>query len=169
MEENKSVSACGLEFEPITASKAWSTYLWGVGDLATDYHVYDDGRILVLVDRFIDTSDVSLEWACEVYEDGFMGDGYGRTFEEAVANALVDSVGYTTLKELDDKERNCEDAMNILTSNAYTLSTGSDILGDFEDMHRRYEALKVWDSLLSSSRRFIKENGHSYGIEWAEF
>lgn len=169
MEENKSVSVCGLEFEPITASKAWNTYLWGVGDLATDYHVYEDSRILVLVDRFTDTSDCSLEWACEVYKDGFMGDGYGRTFEDAVANALVDSVGYTTLKELDARERNSEDATNILASNAYTLSTGSDILGDFESMHRRYEALKVLNSLLFSSRQFIKEHGPAYGIEWAEF
>lgn len=159
------IEACSLDFVPITHEEAWDRYLWGVGDLATDYHVHEDANKLVLFDRFHDSTDPLYGWACEVYTNGFAGDGYGTTAAQAVAGALVDSVGADTLDGLDPRERNTEDATNILAATAYAFATGRDVLGE----QQTPDVLETWDALLGAARAYVRAHGAANGIEWFDF
>ena len=158
---------CSLDFTSITHDEAWTTYLWGCGESATEYHVYEDATKLVLVDRFPDSTDPLYGWACEVYLTGygFAGDGYGPTFEDAVSRALVDAVAVGTLEGLEECERNAEDATNLLAAAAYELATGRDVLTE----QQTPDVLGTWDALLGAAREHVKAHGSSYGIEWEEF
>lgn len=156
---------CSLDFTPITHDEAWSAYLWGCGECATDYHVYEDATKLVLVDRFPDSADPLYGWACEVYVNGLAGEGYGPTFGDAVARALVDSVAVDTLERLEECERNAEDATNLLAAAAYELATWRDILSE----EQTPDVLETWDALLGAAREHVKAHGSSYDIEWEEF
>lgn len=164
--ERERVRVCSLDFVPITHEEAWDRYLWGVGDLATDYRVYEDADKLVMVDRFPDTTDPLYGWACEVYTDGFAGDGYGTTAAQAVAGALVDSVGADTLDGLDPRERNAEDATNILAAAAYLFATGRDVVSERTVGN---DVLETWDALLGAARAYVRAHGAAHGIEWLDF
>ena len=159
------VNVCSLGFKPISHEEAWSAYLWGCGECATDYHVYEDANKLVLVDRFPDSTDPLYGWACEVYTHGLAGAGYGPTFEDAVARALVDSVAVDTLEGLEECERNAEDATNLLAAAAYELATGRGLLQE----DRTPEVLATYDALAGAARSHVRDHGRAYGIEWEEF
>lgn len=163
--DRKRVNVCSLDFVPITHEEAWSMYLWGVGECAADYHVHEDAGKLVLFDRFPDSTDPLYGWACEVYTHGFAGDGYGATVAQAVARALVDSVGTDTLETLDPRERNAEDATNILAAAAYAFATGRDVLGEKQTP----DVLETWDALLGAARAYVRAHGPAHGVEWYVF
>ena len=148
----------------ITKEEAINEYGWGY-DIADDSPVFvntaPDNNIFI--GRCYDG-----DWCCEiegweVYQDekcwNMIGQGFGKTAEEALAEAIIECVGYDVLRE----EENCEDASNVITREAYVFTYGDvpmfQVFADIENVN--------W--LMGAACEFVKKNGERYGIEWEEY
>ena len=158
------------EYEKLTAEQVWAEIdpNYGIDAGSTVYRFASDENTVMISKTYYGLA--SDEWCCEIegWEEyqgekswNMIGQGFGFTAEEALANAIIDCVGIEVLR--DGEEDNCEDASNVITRDAYVFAFGDvsmvEMLADIENVNL----------LMGAACEFVKKNGEHYGIEWEEY
>ena len=158
------------DYEKLTAEQVWSEIdpNYSIDAGSTVYRFANDEHVIMISKTYYGLADG--EWCCEIegYEEpndkyswNMIGQGFGFTPEEALANAIVECVGIEVLR--DGEEDNCEDASNVITREAYVFAYGdvpmAEMFADIENVN--------W--LMGAACEFVKKNGEHYGIEWEEY
>ena len=152
-------------YEKLTAEQVWSEIdpNYNIDSNAIVFRsVTDENTVMISKPSGDDELCCEIEgW--EEYQGekywNMIGQGFGFTPEEALANAIIDCVGIYVLR--DGEEDNCEDAVNVITREAYVLACGD------VPMFEMDREIVNW--LMGAACEFVKKNGEYYGIEWEEY
>lgn len=154
------------KFEAMTNDECMDRYGWGIdGVPGTTAYVGTVGGYTVFCNQLPEGVYTATDvFACELCDaDGAtVSEGYGDTPADAIRAAFVDIAS----RDLEDAERNPEDAVNVCTFVAFEAMNGYDPMCA-EDMGA--DEWDELDALRDVAYAYVERFADLMGIEWEEF